>query len=193
MNRNVLILSVALGLGAVAGAAVWLMPARAGESRAPAKPAAANPTAVVTPPPAATTSSAAAPTVPAAARIEASQIQNRWVRWVSAPVRDPFRILLPEAARALTPESPISRFQLLATWLQTGGRLAVIDRQIYGEGDTLAEYRVVSIRADAVVVQGRERREEITFTSYVPGATGEGTKRTNLIEQWLGPEKEKVY
>ena len=93
----------------------------------------------------------------------------------------------------VAPDSPVSRFRLLATWLQTSARLAVIDGQVYGEGDPLAEYRIVSIGADAIVVQGREKREQITFTSYVPAAQAPTRAQTNVVEQWLGPEKEKVY
>jgi hypothetical protein len=69
----------------------------------------------------------------------------------------------------------------------------VIDRAVYGEGDPLAEYRILRINADEVVVRGAERTERITFNSHVPAPRVPSGSGTNLIEQWLGPEKENLF
>lgn len=127
------------------------------------------------------------------ARIEAAVVQSRWPQWLNEPARDPFQLVLAPTFAKPAPDSPVSRFQLRATWLQTGGRLAAIDQKTYAEGDLLAEYRIVAIGANEVLLQGREKAEKISFKSYVPQPTGAGRTRTNLVEQWLGPEKEKVF
>jgi len=187
MSQTARILISLAAVASVAGGAVWwLRPAKPVDSR-PAGNAAAAPAHPALPP-----STPAAASQPAA-RLDTALIRSRWPNWLHTPPRDPFRLLLPRTSQQAVPDSPISRFQLQATWLQTGSRLAVIDRRVYAEGEMLAEYRIVSIKADAVLVQGRENREEITFTSYVPGGPGNAPRRTNVIETWLGPERERVY
>lgn len=131
--------------------------------------------------------------VKAIARMDLAAARARWPGWLNSPQRDPFEIKTPPPPRKATPETPVSRFQLLAIWLQTGGRFAVIDQRVYGEGDPLAEYRILRINADEVVVRGGDRTEKITFTSYVPQRQVPSGSGTNLIEQWLGPEKEKLF
>ncbi|MBK9137324.1 MAG: hypothetical protein IPM17_00910 [Verrucomicrobia bacterium] len=87
----------------------------------------------------------------------------------------------------------MSRFKLMALWLQTGGRLAVIDQRVYAEGDQLAEYRILRIDPDGVLVRGADGEDRITFTSHVPAPKVPAGRGTNLIEQWLGPEKEDLF
>jgi hypothetical protein len=190
MSRLVLVAVVGACLAALGGGAtLWLRAARAAGVTSVRKPTRAD-QGVGTNAPVA--ESRTAPITRLATRIETAQLQSRWPRWSQAPVRDPFQILLPEAKRAVTPDSSVSRFRLLAIWLQTGARLAVVDHRVYGEGDSLAEYRILSIGPDGVIVQGRERREKITFTSYIPPSADSG-RRTNTVGPWLGPERERVY
>lgn len=128
-----------------------------------------------------------------ASSIDSAVAQARWPDWLERPARDPFQLAPPAPQRQAETETPISRFRLFAIWLQTGGRLAVIDRGVYAEGDRLADYRILRIDAEGVVVQGADRTDTITFTSHVPTRQVPSGSGTNLIEQWLGPEKEKLF
>jgi hypothetical protein len=114
-------------------------------------------------------------------------------RWVVDPVRDPFQPLRRLVVEAVAPESPVSQFRLGATWMQTGARLAVIDQKVFREGDDLVGYRIVRIEPAKVLVQGRERIEQITFTSYRADAPPTSWVPTNVGGVWLGPERERLY
>jgi hypothetical protein len=184
-------LAVALAaLGAAYFGLGWGKPSARSARAAAANPAARPATETAAKAPA---SAAAAAESRPVARIDAAFVRNRWPQWLNAPARDPFQAILPAAARKAAPESPVSRFQLLATWLQTGRRLAVIDKKVYGEGDQLADYRILTIAPGEVLVQGETKTERITFTSYLPAQAEASRARTNFIERWLGPEKEKVF
>lgn len=134
-----------------------------------------------------------APAGIALVRMDTEQLRREAPRWVVDPVRDPFQPVRPPAAEGPAPESPVSQFRLGATWMQTGARLAVIDQKVFREGDELVGYRIVRIEPAKVLVQGRERVEEITFTSYRPDAPKTSWVPTNVGGVWLGPEREKLF
>lgn len=128
--------------------------------------------------------------------IDRRAILERWPDWVAGRSRDPFQIVIPVSLQAdQNPElTPARHLKLAATWLQTGSRLAVIDRQVYAPGDKVAGYTVLQIEPGRVDLQGPGRVETITFNTYVPPPPpGKGGLiNTNLIEKLLGPEKEKL-
>jgi hypothetical protein len=128
-----------------------------------------------------------------AERMALAEIAREWPRWLNRPARDPFQVVRPARPREATPVTPVSRFKLMALWLQTGGRLAVIDQRVYAEGDQLAEYRILQIDPEGVLVRGPEHEDRITFASHVPAPPARSVNGTNLIERWLGPEKEDLF
>ncbi len=128
--------------------------------------------------------------------IDRRAILERWPDWVAGRTRDPFQIHVPPSLQAEQPPelTPARHLKLAATWLQTGSRLAVIDRHVYGPGDKVAGYTVLQIEHGRVDLQGPGQIETITFDTYVPPpAPGQrGLINTNLIEKLLGPETEKL-
>lgn len=139
---------------------------------------------------------AAKPETAAAAPLDRRAILERWPDWVAGRTRDPFQIVVPASLQAdQEPElTPARHLKLAATWLQTGSRLAVIDRQVYAPGDKVAGYTILQIESGRVDLQGPGRIETITFNTYVPPPPPRqgGLINTNLIEKLLGPEKEKL-
>lgn len=128
--------------------------------------------------------------------IDRRAILERWPEWVAGRSRDPFQILVPTSLQADQDAelTPARHLKLAATWLQTGSRLAVIDRQVYAPGDKVAGYTVLQIESGRVDLQGPGRVETITFHTYVPPPPPGQSRlvNTNLIEKLLGPEKEKL-
>lgn len=172
------------------GGAVW--------SQSPGKPLAA-PKAVAVP---SDHGASHSPALPAPMPIDATVVGSRWASWLESPARDPFQVLaLGPLAKDTTQVSPISHLKLSATWLQSGGRYAIVNQRVWGEGDDLEGYTIVRIDRDRVVLQGPERNEEITFGSYVPPPAAtpvsaaipafSGTNRIDA-DRFLGPEKQKV-
>lgn len=133
------------------------------------------------------------PTEVARVRMDTERLRREAPRWVVDPVRDPFQPLRPAVNEGPAPESPVSQFRLGATWMQTGARLAVIDQKVFREGDDLVGYRIMRIEPAKVLVQGRERVEEITFTSYRADAPKTSWVPTNVGGVWLGPERERLF
>lgn len=130
---------------------------------------------------------------PAQVSMDTERLRREAPRWVVDPVRDPFQPLRPPVNEGPAPESPVSQFRLGATWMQTGARLAVIDQKVFREGDDLVGYRIMRIEPAKVLVQGRERVEEITFTSYRADAPKTSWVPTNVGGVWLGPERERLF
>jgi hypothetical protein len=94
-------------------------------------------------------------------------VEQRFKSWVSAPLRDPFLLLVPGVREPslLNEEtnSPVPTWKLKAIWNQTGSRLAVINRGVYREGDEIQGYRILKIEGDEVWFQGPTRRERLGF------------------------------
>ena len=196
MNRRFLLIGLlVVTIVAIGGLLLWWPSDRPGTKAATgakAGPATTNSVASTTNAVAAAKAALAAG--PARSGIDLAYVRSRWDQWLNAPARDPFLVVRAATPRPAAVETPVSRFQLVATWLQTGGRMAVIDRVVYAEGDQLAEYRIVRINAEEVVVQGPTQTDKITFHSYVPAARQAQAKNsTNLINRLLGPEKEKLF
>jgi hypothetical protein len=188
-----------LGLLAGLGLFFWPKAKKTPLATAVARNTATTPTnaAAATPgAPAATNLVTAKPRTATPSPIDRRAILERWPDWVAGRSRDPFQIIVPASLQAdQDPElTPARHLKLAATWLQTGKRLAVIDRQVYGPGDKVAGYTVLQIEPGRVDLQGPGRVETITFYTYVPPPPPRqgGLINTNLIEKLLGPEKEKL-
>lgn len=118
-------------------------------------------------------------------------LATRWPEWLSTPDRDPFQMRRIEAPVVRRTNDVVAQLRLSATWLQSGGRFAVINSRVYGEGDVLAGFRVVRVDSDRVVLQGPESREEITFHSHATVAVTTGSAgRTNWVEGLMGRDKQ---
>lgn len=149
-------------------------PATATTASAPAKPvaqpartaAAPNPAPNLPPMRAATYTNLEAALWPSQG-VDAGLVEQRFKSWVSAPLRDPFLLLVPGVREPslLNEEtnSPVPTWKLKAIWNQTGSRLAVINRGVYREGDEIQGYRILKIEGDEVWFQGPTRRERLGF------------------------------
>lgn len=128
------------------------------------------------------------------ARIDRAYVEQRWRGWVTNSTRDPFRLNFPVVRPPPPAVSPARHLKLLATWLQTGSELAVIDQRIVRVGDVVSGLSVLRIEAGKVHLQGPEKTEIIDFNSYVPPPPPGSTQSlTNLIDRLLGPEREVLH
>jgi len=191
MNAKQAIIGVVVGIVLIAGVAAYVFsPTLTGRRKAPVRSAApatapaVAATTTATNQPAGTNQSAALP-------VDRPSLESRWLTWLRAPLRDPFLLLPPPPPKVETPITPASQLQVSGLWVQTGSRLAVINRGVYGEGDTVLGFKILRIDSDQVQVQGPERTELINFTTYVAGATN-APRGTNFIKMFLGPEKENL-
>lgn len=110
-----------------------------------------------------------APAAPAAVKsIKREVALARMARWVEAPERDPFAIF-----PATTVTKPVAKaappVHVSAIWRQSGRHLAVINGQVFQEGDTAFDYTVERIENGAVFLRhstGAERAEFPAFDSF---------------------------
>jgi hypothetical protein len=123
-----------------------------------------------------------APLDTAAPELGIDLAQLDWAKF-RPPRRDPFasvaRTNAPaastaEAGSAQSNASAKARevLELKAVWLQESGRLAVINDQIVGEGESVLGFRIEKIQADGVVVQGPQSRESVEFSQRSQSAGG---------------------
>ena len=107
--------------------------------------------------------------------------QLDWAQFRS-PRRDPFASVARTTAAATTAEAGSAQgnaaakarevLELKAVWLQESGRLAVINDQIVGEGESVLGFRIEKIQADGVMVQGPQSRESVGFSQRSQSAGG---------------------
>ena len=90
-------------------------------------------------------------------------LEGHFDGWVSHPLQDPFLL------RELAPEqvdlskSVLNNLELKAVWSQSGQRAAVINREVYREGDLIEGCRILKIEDEEVLVQGPARQERLVF------------------------------
>ena len=96
------------------------------------------------------------------------QKQPKPFDWSSVPARDPFQP--PRAVSGMTQdradgEEPGDRvdFHLQAILRQGSTRVAMIDRRLVKEGETIAGYLVASIQEEGVLLQGTHDRRWLRF------------------------------
>lgn len=105
---------------------------------------------------------------PSAAVTPTIQKQPKPFDWSSVPARDPFQP--PRAVSGMTqdradgqePEDRVD-FHLQAVLRQGSTRVAMIDRQLVKEGETIAGYLVASIQEKGVLLQGPHGRRWLRF------------------------------
>lgn len=91
--------------------------------------------------------------------------------WVQGASRDPFQLnhgATPKKVIPINAPSPTAKWKLKAILLQTGSRMAIINNQIYREGDSIDGYRIVSIDEDTVWFQTPDSREHLGFQKRSP-------------------------
>lgn len=132
---------------------------------APAASAAAQ--ATQGPPSAATAPAAIIPE----ANIELPTVQANAVRWAESPARDPFQIRYVGTNRPGTYPPAMELLTLYGVWLQTGSKLAVINNRIVNEGDQFQDYKIQTIEATHVWVDGPNGREQVFFKGAGPTQT----------------------
>lgn len=142
----------------------------------------------VAPPPVATPTPAPAEN-PALAELEPEAAIDRkyaaahFDAWVESPARDPFLLLGAQLPEMKDPgadtNSPIRRMKLRGIWDQTGSRLAVIDRDVYSQGDEIDGYKIIEIGSDEVWFEGPRSKERLGLEKSLP--------RTNIYPHIVLP------
>jgi hypothetical protein len=100
--------------------------------------------------------------------VDAALVEQRFKSWVSAPLRDPFLLLVPVVREPglLNEEtnSPVPTWALQGIWNQTDSRLAVINDRVWRVGDVIEPgYKLIRIEKDEVWFQGPTRNERLGF------------------------------
>jgi hypothetical protein len=92
-------------------------------------------------------------------------VAQHFEEWLLAPRRDPFAVhgMPGMAIKGLPPASEFLKLE--GIWRQTGSRLAVINRQIVREGDSMSHFIIEQIDADAVWVRGPSGPERLRFSN----------------------------
>lgn len=95
--------------------------------------------------------------------MDRSYLENRFAAWVNAPQRDPFLLVtVGPAQKIVVPtNSPVASWKLTGIWNQDGGRLAVINNKVHGEGDEIQGYRIERIEGDEVWFNGTNGLERL--------------------------------
>jgi hypothetical protein len=101
-----------------------------------------------------------------AASIELSTVLTGFRRWVESPRRDPFQFLSLRLTEAPKGPPASERLSIKALWHQTGGRLAVVNGIVAGEGDKVLDYRIQQIHDDYLVVKGSNGLERVEFRLF---------------------------
>jgi hypothetical protein len=104
------------------------------------------------------------------AQLDYGHFTTKLADWVATPPPDPFSP--PALPPAEAPQGPAAAavLKLQGTWRQTGGFVAVINRQAVTEKEVVDGFTVQQIEADRVFVSSLRGVEEITFpgTSVAP-------------------------
>ena len=105
-----------------------------------------------------------------ATKIDSALLRMSSARWAEAPRRDPFQIRhLPVVASGTNAYPPAMELLTLSgIWRQTGGTLAVINKRVFSEGDTILRFTLKNIDADRVWVDGPNGREAVEFKLTLP-------------------------
>lgn len=200
-QKNIVVgLLAVLALGTVTWTLLGSMSGRRRGPRptpTPAAAAAASPAAPAIPNTPAPTTSPDTPTVLVPDQpIDLPTVRTQYSRWVDSPARDPFQIVLPTAPKAEGPRAQ-DILSLRAIWRQSGGRLAVINNLVLGEGDRIAGFSIERIEANQVWVRGTNGTEHIDFNvggpaqPSNPGPRGSGrlasSGTTTTAERRLSP------
>jgi hypothetical protein len=96
--------------------------------------------------------------------IDADYVAAHFVEWVDAPRRDPFRAAIRYSGvytnGLAQGTNPVPTWKLSSILRQTDDRLAVINDEVYGEGDYILGWKVERIDADEVWFRTTNRPPE---------------------------------
>jgi hypothetical protein len=111
-------------------------------------------------------------------RLDLAAVQASGAKWLQSPRRDPFLGKRDSASRAEL------LLKLKAIWRQTGSALAVINRSVLSEGDTILEFTLEKIETNHVWVTGPNGREPLIFDVPRPDviAAAEGAQPSLILE-----------
>lgn len=97
--------------------------------------------------------------------IDLAAARSGAARWVVSPRRDPFQgRVRPRNAEGAYPLA-IELLTLQGIWMQPGSKLAVVNSNVFSEGDKILEFRIEAIENDHIWVQGPNGREQVDFRS----------------------------
>jgi hypothetical protein len=156
------------GLGAVAVAFVGyqLFGGLHGRSRAYAGPVEAAVPAAAPPPQSSSAAAGAPKTVKAFTGdgMERQFIGLHFTNWTETGKRDPFLLRAPVQANTHTNgPSQLAKLKLKAIWNQTGSRVAVLNDNLYQEGDSVEGYKIIRIEDEVVWLQNANSLDHLEF------------------------------
>jgi hypothetical protein len=101
---------------------------------------------------------------------EAALLRTNSARWAESPLHDPFQVRHLRGGAFGTNAYPpaMELLTLSAIWRQTGSTLAVINKRVFNQGDTILRFTIQSIEVDRVWVDGPNGREAVDFKLEVP-------------------------
>jgi hypothetical protein len=112
------------------------------------------------------------------ASIDRDFAKTHFDAWVESPSRDPFLLLgvqpVDPQELGLDTNSPIRKLKYKGMLDQTGGRVAVIDHDVYQRGDEIKGYKIIEISSDEVWFQGPRAKERLgreqlpSLTNFFP-------------------------
>ncbi len=126
--------------------------------------------------------------VPVTNAVDREVLRRESTPWMETPRRDPF-LVRPSPGSATYPGSPPARelLTLSGIWRQTSGSLAVINRLVVAEGDTLLKFTVEKIHPDHVWVRGPNGLETLEFKGAFPTPPN-GTPKLAPVITPVAPE-----
>ena len=99
------------------------------------------------------------------ASIDRDVVKTHFDAWVESPARDPFLLLGVQPAEpqelGADTNSPIRKLKYKGLVDQTGGRVAVIDHDVYERGDEIKGYKIIDISSDEIWFQGPKGKERL--------------------------------
>ncbi len=128
----------------------------------PKRVTAMRPAAAVAPAP--VTAPVAATAAPAAElQLDRGHFVAKMADWLQASPHDPFSPPITPVAELPKGPAAADVLKLQGTWRQTGGGVAVINRQTVSENEVVDGFTILRIEADRVLVTSPRGQEEITF------------------------------
>ncbi len=124
---------------------------------------------------------------------EVQPLDYSLIGWTETPIRDPFKPVEfldtgKEVAGEKVFDNPVPAHEvlsLLGIVVQPDFRLAMINKSIVKEGDTIGGYRVVSIKPGVVSVSGPLGRENISFSNsgFTADSKNKGAKHGGTLKR----------
>jgi len=123
--------------------------------------------------------------------VNVSYAEGHFATWAEVPKRDPF-LLVPADPRVAAKggagtNSPLPHLKLKGIWDQTDACLAVINRGVYGTGDEIEGYKIISIEHGEVWFQGAAGKERLGFERRRPEAIPVPTNQPQGATSGLKP------